>query len=454
MTSSNTPVTAGMLAKKLASGEHTSGSLVRQALDRVEAHGDPAIFITLTAEQALRDAEESDRRRQQGRPLSAWDGIPMVWKDLFDIKGMTTTAGSRVYADAPPAERDAPVVARCKKAGLISIGKTNLTEFAYSGIGLNPHYGTPVNPHSGADPRVPGGSSSGSAAAVAAGLVPIATGTDTAGSVRVPAGFCGLYGFKVSQHHYDRNGIFPLSRSLDSVGTFAHDVDDLITFDRILRGKADDQSVLQPVTSPKLIVPENIVFEGVSDAVTSAFEQSIEALLSAGISVTRTPVPVLDQAAGLAAEHGTLTGAEAATLHQELLQSPDAEKMDQLVRQRILGAREFTAQDYITLQWERERLQGEMIDYLSGAFLYFPTVAISAPSIAALKASDDVFVKTNLLVLRNTILGSYLGMPGMNIPIGKTADGLPVGGLLSAGNGRDETVLAASRTISEWIAVR
>lgn len=447
MSSSDPSFTAGMLAEKLASGMETSVSLVKQALDRTEAHGDEAIFIALTAEKALQEARASDERRKEGRPLSAWDGIPMVWKDLFDIEGLTTTAGSRVYADAPPAEKDAPVVARCKGAGLVSIGKTNLSEFAYSGLGLNPHYGTPVNPHSGSDPKVPGGSSSGSAAAVAAGLVPIATGTDTAGSVRVPASFCGLYGFKASQHHYDRSGVFPLSRSLDSVGIFANDVDDLIVLDHILRGREADRPASDPGVSPNLIVPENIVFDGIADDVAAAFETSVEALVSAGISVSRRSVPIFDDVVDLAAKHGTLTVAEAATFHKYLLDSPDADRMDQLVRQRMLGAHELSAQDYITLQWARERLQRQMREYLSGGFLYFPTVAIPAPSIAALQASDEVFVQTNLLALRNTIVGSYLGMPGMNIPIGKTGEGLPVGGLISAANGQDEAVLAAGRAI-------
>ena len=452
MSTSDRPYTARALAKKLASGEETSVSLVNQALKRIEDYDDPTIFISMTPEEALQEARQSDIRRAQGQPLSSWDGVPMAWKDLFDIKGSTTTAGSLVFADAQTAMKDAPVVAHCRAAGLISVGKTNLSEFAYSGLGLNPHYGTPINPRSTSDPKVSGGSSSGSAAAVAAGLVPLAIGTDTAGSVRVPASFCGVFGFKPSQMHYDRSGVFPLSVSLDSVGTFANDLGDLIILDRILRGVEIKEEVRSDSVPPNLIIPDNIVFEDMHSDVANVFETSVKHLQSKGVSITRTKVPIFDEVVALAKKHGTLTAAEAATYHKETLESPKAEQLDEIIKKRLLSAYKYTAQDYIRLQWERARLQDEMYSYLNGDILYFPTVPIPAPSIAELEADHSLFTVTNLLALRNTVIGSFLGMPGINIPIGKTRYGLPIGGLFSAAHAQDEFLLAKGRTISSLLS--
>lgn len=439
---------ATALAKRLNAGELTSEDLVKSCFEAIRNHGDEAIFITLTEETALEAARASDKRRAAGNPLSDWDGIPVAWKDLVDIPGTPTTAASAVYENATSPDELAVVYANCEKAGLISVGKTNLSEFAYSGLGLNPHFGTPVNPHSKEDPCAPGGSSAGSAVAVAAGLVPLAIGTDTAGSVRVPAAFCGVMGFKSSQTHYDKTGVFPLSTSLDSLGTFAHSVEDLVTFDQILRGV--DAAPVQPAkTKTKIIVPTTIVLGELDDAVASCFENMLSALKAQGYEIERKHFPIFDEVSRLFAEHGTLTVAEAATYHKDLLASPDAEKMDQRVRERMLTASRFTAQDYVLLQWERARLEQAVKDVLGDALLLFPTVAITAPSIAELEADDDQFIKTNLMALRNTMLGNYLGMPGVSLPIGYDADGLPIGALVSGPNATDVELLQQALSLQQ-----
>lgn len=180
------------------------------------------VFISLCSARARREAEAAAARWRDGQPLSLFDGVPLAWKDLFDVAGSVTTAAAEVRRDAPPALLDAHCVGRLSRAGMVSVGKTNLSEFAYSGLGLNPHFGTPINPHSDAQPRIPGGSSAGSAVAVATGIVPIAMGTDTAGSIRIPAAFNGLVGFRSSSRRYSRDGVFPLApqsrqpRSADS----------------------------------------------------------------------------------------------------------------------------------------------------------------------------------------------------------------------------------------------
>ncbi|MGJ8609519.1 MAG: amidase family protein [Octadecabacter sp.] len=442
-----TAVSATALATRLAAGDLTSEALVTACFAAINAHGDDAIFITLTQEAALAAAHESDARRTAGHPLSAWDGIPVAWKDLVDIPDTPTTAASAVYANATPPAKGAVIYENCTKAGLICIGKTNLSEFAYSGLGLNPHFGTPVNPHSGDTPLAPGGSSAGSAVAVAASLVPLAIGTDTAGSVRVPASFCGITGFKSSQSHYDKTGIFPLSTSLDSVGSFAHCVEDIITFDEILRGETPLPVAASPTEKPNLVVPTDLVMSGLDKDVAARFERVLNQLSCAGYSITHRSFPVFTEVMDLFAKHGTLTVAEAATLHQDLLASDAAEKMDQRVRERIQTAGQFSAQDYIQLQWDRARLEQGVTKTLGRDILVFPTVAITAPAIADLDADDSLFTQTNLLALRNTMLGNYLGMPGVSLPAGQGQNGAPIGVLFSMAHSSDLKLLQHCREI-------
>lgn len=451
MISNEQQATATMLAKLLHDGETTAVELVREYLGKIQQHGDPSIFIKLTRERALNEAKASDVRRGAGKAKSPWDGVPIVWKDLFDTKGDATTAGSKVYQNAEPASSDAAVVEACRDAGMVCLGKTNLSEFAYSGLGLNPHYGTPVNPHSDTKPRAPGGSSAGSAVAVAAGLAPISVGTDTAGSVRVPASFCGISGFKSSQNRYPNDGIFPLSTSLDSVGTFAHTIDDLIVLDAIMRRKSVPSFDQTNVEELEFIVPQSVVFDDVEPAILFQFDAFLDRLSGAGFKIGKAPFPIFDEVFQLFGQHGTLTVAEAATFHGALLESDEAELMDQRVRDRMLAASGFSAQNYIKLQWERERLQQETTSRLGERFLLFPTVAITAPGIRALEEDDGLFAQTNLKALRNTMLGNYLGTPGVSLPIGTDDNGLPIGALISAPFGHDDRVLAAAKQIESVI---
>ncbi|WP_341368204.1 amidase family protein [Yoonia sp. BS5-3] len=444
-------VSATALAAGLDAGEFTSEELIKACFAAIHAHGDDAIFITLMKETALTAARESDARRKAGQLLSDWDGIPVAWKDLVDIPGTPTTAASAVNERVAPPARGAVIFENCTKAGLICIGKTNLSEFAYSGLGLNPHFGTPVNPHSTVEPLAPGGSSSGSAVAVAASLVPLAIGTDTAGSVRVPASFCGITGFKSSQSHYEKTGIFPLSDSLDSVGSFAHSIEDIITFDAILRGKTLKPVPAAPIPKPNLVVPTNVVMDGLDPEVAACFDHVLDKLENAGYVVTRRAFPIFDEVVALFAKHGTLTVAEAATLHKDLLASPDADKMDQRVRERMGTAKQFSAQDYIQLQWDRMRLEHAVRETLGHDILVFPTVPITAPSISELEADNNLFAQTNLLVLRNTMLGNYLGMPGVSIPAGQASEGAPIGTLFSVAQSLDLELLYHCRSIERCL---
>lgn len=436
--------TASVLARQLQDKKISAVNLVEAGLARISAPECRHAFIKVTSDGALKEARESDRRRAAGTQLSTWDGIPIVWKDLFDVAGVVTTAGSKLFLENPPARQDAQVVAACRKAGMISLGKTNLSEFAFSGLGLNPHFGTPANPNSSAETRAPGGSSSGSAVAVAQGIVPIAPGTDTSGSIRVPASFCGLFGFKASQNRYSRTGCFPLSSSLDSFGGLSHSVDDLVFLDALMRGKSPSPVKRVERADCVFFIPETTVFDDTDDEVLAVFEELVTRLIAAGFRVERGQLGLFKEVTALFSRHGTLAGIEAASLHRNLLDSPRAESMDRRVRQRLILARQSTAADYAELQRARWRLQNQLVDQLGGRFLLFPTVPVKPPLVADLEANDSYFSQVNAHVLRNTMIGSFLGTPGISIPAGTSSDGMPVGVLISAAFGDDDKLLAAA----------
>ncbi len=199
MTSRPAPRSIAQLSVLIQSGALDPRDLARETIDAVRGHEDQAIFLKITEERALKEADASARRLAEGRSLGALDGIPLAWKDLFAMEGMANPAGSKLLLNAAPEARDATVVERLAQAGMVSIGRVNMSEFAFSGLGINPHFGTPRNPRSTDGHRITGGSSSGSAAAVAAGLVPVAIGTDTGGSIRIPAAFTGIVGYKATR---------------------------------------------------------------------------------------------------------------------------------------------------------------------------------------------------------------------------------------------------------------
>jgi aspartyl-tRNA(Asn)/glutamyl-tRNA(Gln) amidotransferase subunit A len=327
-------------------------------------------------------------------------------------------------------------VARLAAAGMVCVGKTNLSELAYSGLGLNPHFGTPPNPL--APGRVPGGSSSGSAVAVAAGIVPVAIGTDTAGSIRVPAGFCGIAGFKPSSARVDRTGLCALSPTLDSIGPLARSVADLIAVDAALR----------------VVVPAGELIEDVDPGVAAAFDVAVGALADAGAVVERRPLTALDDARALLAEHGSLVAHEAWRVHATLLDSPDAERIDRRVLRRLREGCALPRVGYHALLRERPRTQAALAAELGDALAVLPTVPHTAPEIAPLEADDELFMAINARTLRNTLPTSYLDMPGVSLPIGPAEHGLPAALLLAGPSGADDRVLAAALRVEAALGGR
>ena len=424
----------------------------QRIIDAIGRHPDKAIFTGLLPERAAEEAVASARRHRAGRPLSLIDGVAIAWKDLFDVAGEVTRAGSLVLDDGP-AGVDAAVLARLSAAGAITVGRTNMTEFAFSGIGLNPHYGTPVNPFSPAgDPRIPGGSSSGSAVAVAAGLVPVAIGTDTGGSVRIPAAFNGIVGFKTSGGRWPMAGTFPLSASLDTLGVFSRNVVDAIVVDAAARGLAAPDLRRAEPEGLRLIVPTNVVFDEVDAAVLSNFEAAIIRLEAAGVRIERRILPVFDAIRTLSLRHGALVNLEAYALHRERLASVEAQRMDQRVARRMRLGQTITPDDALVIRETRVRLISETAALLDGRCLVaFPTIAHVAPSISALEADEDLFLAANAKTLRNTLFGNFLDWCGVSMPNGTGAAGMPTGFLLSGAPGCDDHLLSAALAVETLV---
>lgn len=432
------------LSLLIQSGEVDPVDVADAIFDGIEQYADKAVFTVLLRERAMREAHASSRRIRDGRSLGALDGIPIAWKDLFDIEGMPTTAGSVVLTDDAPAKHDAAIVTLLKNAGMLAVGRTNMSEFAFSGLGINPHYGTPENPHSKDEPRIPGGSSSGAGVAVAAGLVPVAMGTDTGGSVRIPAALNGIVGYKATRGRYAMEGVYPLATSLDSLGPLCRSVQDAIWIDAAMRGLTAPIITRQSLKGIDIVIPRNVVLDGLGPGVAEAFEGGVERLRSAGALISSIEIPAFDEIISLMAKHGALVTAEAFALHRERLAGPEAARMDHRVVMRTRLGEKTSMPDYIAILAARARLIADTERLIGNRLVAFPSVAHVAPPIAALERDDELFVATNGKTLRNTALGNFLDWCGVSIPCGKGEADMPVGFLLSAPANRDDALLAVS----------
>jgi aspartyl-tRNA(Asn)/glutamyl-tRNA(Gln) amidotransferase subunit A len=419
------------LAQALATGETTSRMLIEQALARI---ADPAgegarAFIKVYADQSRTMADAADALRKAGRSPGRYAGIPIAVKDLFDIAGEPTPAGSTVLADAPPAAANAPVVARMLAAGFIPIGRVNMTEFAFSGLGINPHHGTPASPWDRPSRRIPGGSSSGTAVAVADGMAAAGLGTDTGGSCRIPAAFCGIVGYKPTARRVPITGVLPLAPSLDSVGPLAPSVACCAAMDAILAG--EEPSPPAPVTLDglRLAVPENQVLDGMDTSVAGAFEGALSALSAAGAQIRHVHFGEFDQLPAVNATGG-FAAAEAYAWHRHLLATRGA-GYDPRIRVRIARGEHMSAVGYLDLVAARARLIASF-DRATAPYdcVVMPTVPIIAPRIAELD-DERAYNSINMLILRNTALGNFLDRCAISLPC--HFDGQPPVGLMLMG---------------------
>jgi aspartyl-tRNA(Asn)/glutamyl-tRNA(Gln) amidotransferase subunit A len=443
--------TVTQLAAKLRKGKLDAVELTETVLDGIAKSDDPAIFITILPDRALKEAKAARKRLNAGQPASLVDGVPIGWKDLFDLKGRVTTAASVVLKSNPPAGADAALVHAGAKAGMVSVGALNMTEFAYSGIGLNPHYGTPRNPHDKSVHRSPGGSSSASGVVVAKGLLPVAIGTDTGGSIRIPASFNGVVGFKTSTGHYPMDGVFPLSRSYDTLGPLAQTVEDCVLIDAALRGQKRVSVKKADVKGRTFIVPTNVVFDGVEDAVAANFDNALSRISKAGGKIRRVEFPAFDAILKLITTRGNILGAEALHVHQGRVNGPDAARMDARVVQRIKLAEKMTAVDLVEIMFQRKQLIAAANDLIGDGIVVCPTTPHVAMPIAPLEADVEEFFRVNAKTLRNTMLGNFLDWCGLSIPSGTNSNGMPMGFLLSAPHGQDAQILSTGLALEALI---
>lgn len=432
------------LAAELAAGRTTSVKLTEDALARIDRHAAAGgtAFLQVDAEGALAQARAADQARAAGLVASPLAGLPVSIKDLFDVRGQVTRAGSKALDGAAPAQADAPAVARLRAAGAVLIGRTNMSEFAFSGLGLNPHYGTPRTPFDGE--RIAGGSTSGGAVSVAEQMAVAALGTDTGGSIRIPSAFCGLTGFKPTARRVPLSGAVPLSTSLDSAGPLARSVACCAAVDAVLSGETLDTRPAD-VAGLRLYVTRDFVMDGVEAEVAQAFEATLARLSSLGARIVQFDFPELRRLPEINAGGG-LTAAEAWTWHRELLAS-HGEQYDQRVAQRIRRGQQQSATDYIVLLAERRAMQARAASVLRDADAWLmPTVAVRPPRLDAL-ARDEDFFATNGLVLRNPSVINFLDGCAASLPMAQGI-GLGICGL----HGHDARVLQVAGAIEQGLA--
>lgn len=418
------------LSAALAVGKTTSRQLVEDCLARI---ADPAgegsrAFIKVDAEGARAAADAMDLLRRAGRALGPFAGIPFSVKDLAGIAGQVTTAGSTVLADAAPEASNAPVVQRIAEAGFVIMGRTNMTEFAFSGLGINPHYGTPKSPWDRATGRIPGGSSSGAGVSIADAMAYGALGTDTGGSCRIPAAMNGVVGYKPTARRVPITGVVPLSTSLDSIGPLANSVACCAAIDAVFAGEAIPDLAAAPLAGLCLGAPENAVLDGMDPEVANAFEAALSKLSAAGARIVRLRLAAFDEIPRANAR-GTFAAAEAWAWHRELI-AARAAGYDPQVLKRIMPGRDMAAGDYVALLSARAEICARA-NAVTQDFdaIVMPTCPLLPPPIAALEADSDAYTRVNLLQLRNCAFGNFLDRCAISLPC--TAPGeAPVGLML------------------------
>ena len=443
--------TVEALSGDLAAGRTTSLALVETALARIaDRAGEGArAFVKVYAESARADADQADRLRKAGIVRSAVDGLPVSVKDLFDVGGDVTRAGSKLLADAPAARADAPAVARLRAAGAVIVGRTNMVEFAFGAVGLNPHYGTPKNPWDRKAGRVPGGSSSGAAVAVADGMCVMGLGSDTRGSIRQPAALCGVAGFKPTARRVSRQGAFPLSYTLDSIGPLASTVSCCAAYDAVLAGEADTALKELPARGLRLLLPRSSALEDLDPAVAKSFDASLAALSRAGAVLEERKVPAFDRQAEYF-RNGGFAASEAYAIHRR--SAARFGEYDPRVAKRVVLGKDIAAWEHVELVLMRAAYMKELGELMAPFDAYLiPTAPCIAPTIAEASASDEAYFRWNSRILRNTGLANFLDGCAATLPCHAPGEA-PVGLMVCGVAMSDRHVLAAARAVEGVLA--
>jgi len=423
---------------------------LKKILSKLETRiGSERVFSTIYAGTAPTEASASDERRGSGRMIGPLDGRIISIKDLFDIKGEPTLAGSVVRKTAEAASEDAVIVLRLRAAGAVIIGKTHMTEFAFTAVGLNPHYGVPANAID--TQHVPGGSSSGAAVSVSEGTSEIAIGSDTGGSVRIPAALNGLVGFKPTAKRIPLDGAFPLAPSLDSIGPIAKTVSDCLLADAIMAGEAPVLPVPRALDSLTVGLPEGTMLADMEPDVCDAFKHSLKMLQDAGARVVSFELNDLILELRKAASIGSIAGIEASHIHADTwLKDPDA-NVDERVKHTLVKRLKVSEEDYHDLMQIRQSLITEMDRRLADIdFLVTPTTPIAAPTIASVIDDPVEYDRVEGLLLRNTQIANQFDLCSITLPMPVT--GMPVGLMLTARNGADKELLAAALAVEKLLS--
>ncbi|HBM89965.1 MAG: amidase family protein [Parvibaculaceae bacterium] len=439
------------LGAAIDSGRADPREITDYFLDRISTEDqDNTVYVRVTADRAKREAAEAADRAKTGFRRSPLDGVPLSWKELFDVRGEPSTACSKLLAENIAA-KDALTVERLTRAGAVLLGKTTMTELAFSGLGINPIFGTPANPHDPDIARAPGGSSSGAGVSVARGLAAAALGTDTGGSVRIPAAWNGLVGLKTSWGRVPLDGTVPLSPSLDTIGPLTHTVADAATLFSLLSGATADIHNVS-LKDHAVLVPDNLAFDGLDTGIAKTIEQAIHTLGAKGLRIVHKPLPALDEIQNLAWEGASILIAEAYGLWGADVERRQKDMFSSVASRFMMGKR-GSAPDLAAGLLLRDEIQKRYAKETEGYdAVLMPTVAISPPEIEPLLTDDAAYGQANSMALRNTTLGNQLGLCALTLPVGSDALGLPVGLMMQAAPGKDEPLLRLGRAIEMALA--
>ena len=444
------------LAEQLSNGEISCEQLIQERL--AIADNSSGVFVSIDNESLLNEAMIIDKARQS-QPLPALAGVPITLKDLYDVRGQKTLAASKVLANtAHEAKEDADMVAHLRKAGLLLFGRTNMSEFAFSGMGLNPHFPALYSVWDAANKRLPGGSSSGSAVSVAMGMVPGTLGSDTTGSCRIPAAFNGIVGMKPSRGRLSLKGVYPLSHSCDAPGPLAVDVDSCFLLYQIMQGqllqidRIEALPTLQNASFDKLhlVIPQGIVMQDLDPEVEATFDKSIQRLEHAGVKITRQPIEAIERSVDMFYHRNTVIY-EAWQLHRDLLTS-HGDDYDPYVYQRIVSGKDISLEEQQSRYAEKADIIkhfNQTLKSLSIDALIYPTVPCIPPKVSETDDPDNIG-KVNLRSLRNTASVNYVDGCAISLPCHQPGS-TPVGLMLSSINGDDDRLLSIALSVEQII---